>query len=286
MTMKLPSQQLEAFFTVAQTGHFTKAADRLFMTQSALSQRVLNLEEQLGATLFVRERAGPRLTETGEKLLRFCQMTLALEQELLGSFSPHKEGLVGEIRIGGFSSVMRSVILPSLAPLLKNNPRLRLNLVTRELRELSSVLRQGEVDYVILGQDVEKIDLTSVFLGEEQNILVEKRGYSGPEVFLDHDEDDQTTYNYFKQAKSPKKRLERLFFDDVYGILDAAIAGIGRAVLPIHLVKGEKNLAICKPQTALRVPVYLHFYSQPYYSRLHEEVVAALSENAHKFLEK
>ena len=80
--MKLNSAQLEAFLVVAKTLHFTKAANLLHVTQSALSQRIAKLEEELETTLFIRDRNSIRLTESGQQVLRFCQINETAEDEL------------------------------------------------------------------------------------------------------------------------------------------------------------------------------------------------------------
>src|SRR5271156_5012173 len=125
--MFLSSIQLDAFYAVAQTLHFSQAAEKLHITQSALSQRVLALESELGLTLFIRGRSGVRLTEAALRLLRYCQNRQGLEEELISEIeSKGNESLAGTVRIAGFSSVMRSVVLPALAPLLKLHPKINL----------------------------------------------------------------------------------------------------------------------------------------------------------------
>ncbi|MFM8314231.1 MAG: LysR family transcriptional regulator, partial [Deltaproteobacteria bacterium] len=71
--MSISSSQLDAFFACSQTGNFTKAAKLLHLTQSALSQRILNLEGELQTTLFIRERNGIRLTSAGRELVQYCR---------------------------------------------------------------------------------------------------------------------------------------------------------------------------------------------------------------------
>jgi len=67
-----------------------------------------------------------------------------MESQLIKKISnPDSETLNGVIRIGGFSSVMRSVILPSLTPLLTSKNKLRLRMVSREIYELKSLLKSG-----------------------------------------------------------------------------------------------------------------------------------------------
>src|SRR6476661_642944 len=116
--VSLSSINLDAFLACAQTGNFTRASEKLHITQSALSQRVQNLEAELETSLFIRDRAGIRLTEQGTELLRYCQSRTAIENEVVDRIKgASSTELSGVIRIGGFSSIMRSIILPALAPL-------------------------------------------------------------------------------------------------------------------------------------------------------------------------
>ncbi|MCB0394574.1 MAG: LysR family transcriptional regulator, partial [Bdellovibrionales bacterium] len=148
--MSLSSLYLDAFYACAQCGHFTKAASELHITQSALSQRISKLESELGTSLFVRLSTGIRLTPAGESLLQYCRAKERLEQESLDQIKgTNPNELTGVIRIGGFSSVMRSIILPSLAPLLRKNPGLKFQMISKEMNELPNLLRRGEIDYMI-----------------------------------------------------------------------------------------------------------------------------------------
>ncbi len=262
----------------AQVGNFTKASSLLHITQSALSQRILNLEEELGVTLFIRDRKGIRLTDSGEKLMRYCLTKEAIEKEALAELKPSpKVEISGLIRVGGFSSVMRSFILPALAPLLNKHREIRLSLVSREMDELPGYLRRGEIDFMVLSSELSHHGLECIDLGIERNVLIEKKGYKGPNVYLDHDENDQVTAKYLKMINL-KSHYSRNFMDDVYGLIDGVKLGLGRAVVPRHLIESDSEIKIVN-EKELRIPVYLHFYAQPYYSRLHELVIATLKEN-------
>jgi len=279
--MALSSIQLEAFLAVAQTLNFTRAAERLHITQSALSQRILNLEESLETSLFIRDRAGLKLTEVAQELVRYCQIKDSLEDDFVSKIkSQSNQELAGTVRIGGFSSVMRSVVLKSLSPLLELHPKIQLQMNTKEVFELPDMLKRGEIDYMIVSESLNREELEKVPLGIERNVLVQKKRYDGPEIYLDHDEKDQITFQYLRIAKQKKKTLQRRYLDDVYGLIDGARNGLGQAVLPLHLVQNEKQLEIINPEVELEVPVDLYFYSQPYYSRLHSAVVEALKNSA------
>lgn len=282
--MSLSSLYLDAFFACAQSGHFTKAASDLFITQSALSQRISKLEAELGTSLFVRLSSGIKLTPAGEELLRYCKARETLEQNCLNKIKgTNKSQLSGVIRIGGFSSVMRSVILPSLAPLLKTHSQLKFQLISKEMEELPALLRRGEIDYMIHYTEHVRDEIETVHLGIEKNVLVEKVNYDGPNVFLDHDENDSTTAKYLKLIKA-KEFYDRRYLDDVYGLIDGVKNSLGRALVPEHLIKGEKGLHIADRKNPLFFPVILHFFKQPYYSELHEQVVASLTTGCRKYL--
>lgn len=271
--MKLNASQLDAFFTIAKVLNFTRAAEILHVTQSALSQRIAKLEEDLETTLFIRDRSALRLTEAGEQVLRFCQLNSQAESELLSALKGSREELAGTIRIGGFSSVNRSLVIPALKKLMKENPKLSLHLHTKELRELAPLLKSSEVDYILTNKESDSEEIESILLGIEENVLVQRKKAPPGEIYLDHDETDPTTKAYFSLNKIRFQPENMRYLDDVYGLLDGAKSGLGKAVLPMHLIEGENDLEILSPQRKLNVPVYLNFYRQPFYRRSHSAVV-------------
>ncbi|MBC7538599.1 MAG: LysR family transcriptional regulator [Bacteriovorax sp.] len=285
--MPISSIQLEAFFTLTQTLNFTKAAAKLHVTQSALSQRIINLEEELQVTLFIRNRAGLKLTESALELFRYCQSKNNLEEEVVAKLkSKNSKELVGSIRIGTFSSIMRSILLPSVSNLVRQNPGLKLQLITKEVHELPVALKHGEVDYMILDHRLDKEELERIPLGFEHNVLIKKKNYRGPEIYLDHDENDLITSEYFKLAKRKIKKLERRFVGDVYGLLAGVTHELGMAVIPKHIIKGIKDIEVIEPQVILKIPVALYFYKQSFYSSLHSVIIEEITNNFKKKLDQ
>jgi DNA-binding transcriptional LysR family regulator len=272
--MSLSSLFLDAFYTCAQTAHFTKAAERLNITQSALSQRIKNLEEELGLTLFIRDRSGLRLTEAGERLLRYCQTKDSLEQEALSTMKARFNGnRQRHIRIGGYSSVMRSLILPKLKPLMKDEST-SLKFTTREVHELPSLFRSGEIDYMILDHAFQMEGVVHHKIGTEENVLVQRKNYKGPEVYLDHDERDMTTVRFLKKRSGSE--LDRIFLDDIYGIIDGVRMGFGKAIVPVHLIESDSSIEVLGERKSISSPIVLHYYEQPFYSQLHQELLESL----------
>ena len=282
--MSLSSLYLDAFFICAQTGHFTEAAGQLFITQSALSQRIAKLEDEIGTPLFIRKSSGISLTPAGEELLSFCLSKKALEEEALSRIQGDREqGLTGVIRIGGFSSVMRSAVLPSLKQLLVENTQVKLSLVSKEMDELPHALKRGEIDYMIHYDTLFKDGIEAIEIALERNVLVEKQNYMGPNIFLDHDEKDQATARYLKMI-GDNQSYTRRYLDDVYGLIDGVRLGLGRAIVPLHLAKKYDDLKVIRKKKTLDFPLILHFNKAPYYTKLHGKIVESLAKNVKKYL--
>ena len=279
MTMALCSSHLEAFLAVSQTLNFTQAAGKINVTQSALSQRILNLEAELGLTLFIRDRSGLRLTEAALKLVRYCQQKNSLELEVLASLRSDDPKIYGGvIRVGAFSSVMSSIVVPALSQITSIHKKVSIQTMTKEMSELLELLKRGEIDYMIVDDRINRDELERVFLGKEKNVLVQHKKYAGAEIYLDHDETDEVTLKYLKQAKIKTKDIQRQYLDDVHGLIQGVRSKLGKAVLPLHLIS-ESEFEILQPKQIFEIPVYLYYYSQPYYSNLHFKVIETLKDS-------
>jgi DNA-binding transcriptional LysR family regulator len=279
--MSLSSIQLDAFLALSRSQSFSKAAHTLHITQSALSQRIKNLEDDLGLTLFLRDPAGVQLTESGHRLLRYCQMKETLEDELVSQLRQTGEALAGVLRVGGFSSVVRSLVMPALAPLFLAHPGLRIECFSREMRELPRLLRQGQIDFAILDEPIEVAGVDHHLLGYEENVLIESVAHTGREhIHLDHDSDDVTTQRFLRRQGAGETAIDRSFFDDIYGVIDGVSLGFGRAVVPRHLLCSISGLSLQVREIpgfeAVKSPVYLNYFAQPYYTAIHLKARNAL----------
>jgi len=172
--MSLSSLHLDAFTEVARLKSFSKAAQKLHITQSALSQRVLNLENEIGSSVFIRESSGVRLTELGQRLLRYCQSKNSLEVEFMESLAAGaSKELHGVICITGFSTINRSVVMPMFSELIKNNPRVNLQVRTDEIRNIPGKLYSGATDLVLTIEPIKKHEVENHQVGTEVNVLIQ-----------------------------------------------------------------------------------------------------------------
>ena len=98
MTALIDVDQLRAFIAIAETGSFTRAADVVFKTQSAVSMQMIRLEERIGRPIFVRDGRASKLTEDGERLLDYARRIVKLNVEALAAFDDNE--LSGRVRLG------------------------------------------------------------------------------------------------------------------------------------------------------------------------------------------
>ncbi len=274
--MRIPSHELEAFFTVARTLNFTHAAQSLFVTQSALSQRIQKLEGELETTLFVRGR-NLRLTESGQKLLRYCQSYKGLEEEFLLDLKSSDQSLGGILRVAAYSSILRSLLIPTLAPFLRKHTKVHCEFGSFEVVELPAVLERAEADFVVSDYRMNKAHVEEVLLGFEEFVVIESKRYKCPEnIYLDHGPHDNATESFFATQKNRPQNYRRSFMGDVYGILDGVEEGFGRAVMSKHLVEERKKLKIVSGFNPYKREVVLHYFKRPYYPKLHSAFMSQL----------
>jgi DNA-binding transcriptional LysR family regulator len=138
---------LRSFVTIADTGSMTRAAGRLFMTQSAVSMQIKRLESSLGMSVFERSAQGMKPTSEGEQLLQFANQMLALNDEAMGRLtSPDFEGV---IRFGAPGDVIYPHIPGILREFSRDFPRVQLKFCSSRTVVLREQFEQGLQDIVL-----------------------------------------------------------------------------------------------------------------------------------------
>lgn len=143
---------MHMFVYLAEEGSFTATADRMHLTQQAVSAQMKRLEELIGRTLV--NRAGPRieLTNDGEALLISAQQVVNISERIRQQFSAVP--LEGLVRIGFMPALGLSLLFPILSALRRSHPRLELRCQTTNSTQLVQKLEAGSLD-VILGAQPE-----------------------------------------------------------------------------------------------------------------------------------
>ncbi|UTD56503.1 LysR substrate-binding domain-containing protein [Halomonas sp. MS1] len=176
----LDSEVLRTFVTIAESGSFTRAAQQLFRTPSALSMQIKRLEETLGQTLFVREARYVRLTTEGEVLLGYGRRLLKLNAEAVTQFlAPTIEGRVG---LGITDDVVGRILPNVLAQFARSHPAVQVDVVVGRSKDLLARLDEGELDLALVmggepGQAARGDVVHSeplVWTGREDGVAVER----------------------------------------------------------------------------------------------------------------
>jgi DNA-binding transcriptional LysR family regulator len=163
--------QLEVFLTVAQEGRFSRAAEKLHRTQSAISQSVRKLEQELGEPLFDRSSHDGLLTESGRVLQEYAERLLNLRNDARGALVELRELQKGKLVIGA-NEFTALYLLPVLAEFRRLHPMIRM-VVRRSLGSQipNDVLRHNS-ELGVLTYDPQLPQLQSVVVYQDELIFV------------------------------------------------------------------------------------------------------------------
>ena len=148
----MDTRQLAAFCTVVERRSFSQAAERLGVTQPAVSLQVRALETRLGTQLL--DRSGRRVepTEAGWRLFRGAQRLLALEEQLLGEVAAEAEGaLTGALSIGASTGPAAIVVPLLLCEFQRENPDLRVALEVHDTQTVVELVADRVLELGIVG---------------------------------------------------------------------------------------------------------------------------------------
>lgn len=144
-------RQLQYFVVVAEELNFRQAAERLHMTQPPLSRQIRQLEEQLDASLFVRDRQGVRLTSAGEQLLPRARLLLRQARSLMTGFRPAPSDSRRTLRLGITPVIDAGQFLWAEHAFAARWPDITLTIRRQASVRLIRAVRQGQLDMAIVG---------------------------------------------------------------------------------------------------------------------------------------
>jgi LysR family transcriptional regulator, cyn operon transcriptional activator len=143
-------RHLRAFATIVDAGGFARAAERLHVSQPALSRQIHALELQLGLSLFDRVGRGIRLTSQGEDLLRHSRRLLSDVSSLAERARALKVGQAGLLRVGATPQVIENLLADFLAEYERRHPLVEVELKEAGGAQLGDFLDRGEIEAVIM----------------------------------------------------------------------------------------------------------------------------------------
>lgn len=150
---RMETRQLELFVAVAEELNFTRAAHRLFATQSTVSAGIRALESELGATLFARSTRRVELTQAAERLLPEARAVLSSVDRLRSSASDSAAGLRGRVRVGILTNLETDYLADLFGTFHQRHPLVDLSLSVSPTGSsgLADDVRRGRLDVAFTG---------------------------------------------------------------------------------------------------------------------------------------
>ena len=253
---------------VCESGSFSKTAEKLGYSQSAVSQSVHALEEELGTVLLERKREGLSLTRDGESYFPYLQAMVSAEEQLEKK-KQEMEGLVDTtIRIGTFTSVSRNLLPSLMASFRKLYPQTHFELRQGEYDNIHAWIMNDEVDFGFINPEgFEDLDYQVIYHDSMSAVLPEnspqakKKSVSlkelarQPFILLDEGKNSVPLEAFERYGLKPQ--IAYKVYDD-YSILAMIRQGMGVSVLYSLVTAGfEKDLVIRPVKERIERPIAL-----------------------------
>lgn len=160
------------FNVVSRNKSFSKAAQELFMTQSAVSQAILRLEKELEIALFYRTSRGVALTAEGKLLNEHINSAFGIINVAEDKMLEFKSLKTGQLRIGVGDTISRYFLLPFLEEFHNNYPGVKLNILNGTTSEICDFIKSGRADVGICNLPIHDEHLQVIPCKEIQDIFV------------------------------------------------------------------------------------------------------------------
>lgn len=281
---------VEAFVWVARLKSVTRAAEKLFLTQSAVSSRIAALEEELGIPLVDRRDRVFRLTNAGNRFLTYAERFLELQNDVKRELGT-PEQLPVSLRVGCIESVLHTWLVPMLEWLKQRKPHLEFELNVEMTHVLNEQVKRGALDLVFSatsasGPGIESEALppmSMVFVGRKvdssgqlgiqelaaSELLTFQRG-SQPQVAL---------LESLRQAGISDKRVHTI--SSISALVKLVESGFGIATLPLAAAEElarRHDIAVRDCEMKLSpLPVHANYWRYPAAPTLEIAIVDALN---------
>jgi len=171
-------QQILGFYHVAKLGSFTKAANTTFRTQSAISQQIKNLEEELGCQLF--ERIGKRklrLTSAGNRFFKFSETILERHSFLIEELNEMKGVQKGRLRVAAPFTTLFHLFPLALKHYITQFPNVELTILDRSQQDILGLIKNGDIDFGLVLESIVPKDLTALRWKKVRTVVITPVGH-------------------------------------------------------------------------------------------------------------
>lgn len=248
----IETSQLQTLVAVTKAKSFSKAAEDLHVTQSAISQSIKNLERKIDVKLFKRSGKKVVLTQEGEKLYGLAQNFLSQMEETLDEITDDKTSMSGVVRIGTLTGIGKSWLAPEMLQYADENKDLTVSINLGFQENLVREFENYRLDFLVLPEESLPTVGEKKLIGEETSVLVFP---DTPDFQITQDISLEELANYptilfqeegdglylkwcrEKYGQIPKKINRKYVINSHGNMLQAVQKGLGVAVVPLHVLK-------------------------------------------------
>ena len=245
----MTTTEAEIIKILAEEKNMRKAAERLFLTQPALSQRLQSIEKDWGAKLFIRSQKGLTPTPAGELVIQYAIDSITKKEEVFETIQAMNSKVHGTLKIACASIVGHNWLPKVLKDFVTKYPDAKISLITGWSSEIVKALYEGEAHIgIVRGQAEWKGKKIHLF--QDMMYLVDQEITKIDEVlttdrpFIQFKSDS----NYYQEiqlwwqrhfSSNPRRQI---IVDQIETCKQMAMNGIGYAILPSITLNGEENV--------------------------------------------
>ena len=253
--------QLKILQTISHEGSFKKAAEKLYISQPAVSLQVKNLEQKLNITLFYRDKRKAVLTEAGQLLIKYSRQILALCEETCRALDELQTLQSGTLSIGA-SQTTGTYLMPRLIGIFRHKyPQIEIELQVHSTRKIAWAVYNGQIDLAIVGGEIpselsESLDITSYAEDELALILPSSHPFASLECIQKEDLyrlrfitlDTQSTIRNVIENTLIQNGIDSQYFkiemelNSIEAIKNAVQSGLGAAFISVSAISKELEL--------------------------------------------
>lgn len=240
--MMLELKHLRTILELQETGSLTGAAERLSLTQSALSHQIKTFEDLLGQPLFVRKSRPLRLTPAGQRLLALAECVLPEIRRAEADLRRLREGIGGRLHIAVECHSCYDWLLPAMDAYRRDWPEVELDLITSKSFSALPALAEGQIDLVVTSDPTDDPALGFAPLFRFEILLVMARDHplAGRRYLEPADLRDETLICY--PVERSRLDVFRRFLEPA-GIEPAGTRTSELSLMMVQLVKSGRGVA-------------------------------------------
>jgi DNA-binding transcriptional LysR family regulator len=245
------TSHLQTLLAISQTGSFSKAAEEMGVTQSAISQSVKNLEKRVGVTVITRKGKTISLTPEGQRLCKLAQEFLFKLSNVVTQIQEEQNKMVGRLRVGTLIGIGKSWVASRVIEFAKEFPDIDVTVTLDFPDNLIKAFDRNELDYIIVPEYHVPSSSDRWELNDEYTTLVFP---DSPDYPIDDKIDSKTLSSYplihfqdrdqlffrwcrEKFGSAPRNMHKRFVVNSFGHMLQAVHDGLGIAVIPKHVLK-------------------------------------------------